>query len=201
MTSDTTTKTKTYKTGHVVETVKVSEGKLELPFQVIETDPNAMPLQTDGPALMVHPIVSDLIDGPILIDPITNQDRIVIKCEGPHGKRWVRLDKSFLNEGYYRAAGFIERLTIVDVKFESKVVKEGGGCGISPTNTQIGYATGNKLISGYVNSKAHTFIPKYDRATGRFMLDGIEIIGAKAMILGDNCIALVVEPIFKERNE
>lgn len=202
MPSATTTKKKKYKivdnAGQVVETIEVSEGEIALPFPVVE-DPNAMPPQMEGPALKFVPGFEELFEEPFLISPVIGTQRIAIKCEGPKGKRWVELDSSYLREGWNMPIKFIQRITIVDVQFASQVVKEGGGCGVSPTNTRIGYATGKMLTGGHVSPKAQTFMPKYDRNTGRFMLDGLEVIGAKAMILGDGCIALIVDPIFKER--
>jgi hypothetical protein len=166
--------------------------------KVVE-DPAAMPPQTEGPAMMVSPIISDLIDGPTLIDPELTTYTEYVKCEGPKGTRWVTIDKWNMDRyRYMYVDGVIRRMTLVNVTFKSQTVEEGMGCGVKPRNTLIGYVEGQKLMSGHVNPQAQTFIPKFDRATGRFMIDGLEVIGAKAMILGDNCIALIVDPIFKE---
>lgn len=177
-----------------------TETKTKTKTKIVTAPPEGtgMPAQIEGPAKF-DPQIAALCEIPTLVDPRIASEAIAVKCIGPKGKTWVELHQHALKyyDDHY-VLRHIGRITLVDVQFASKVVKESHGCGPVTTN-RIGYVVGKQLLNGYVHPQAHTFIPKYDRETGRFMVDGLEVIGAKAIILGDNCIALIVDPIFKER--
>jgi hypothetical protein len=181
-------------------TTKTKTKVVTAPPEVITPPATGMPAQIEGPAKF-DPQIAALCEIPILVDPRLASEAIAVKCVGPKGKTWIELHQRDLDVygQYYVMRHNIGRMTLVDVQFASKVVKETHGCGGQSTTHRIGYVLGKQLLNGYVHPQAHTFIPKYDRETGRFMVDGLEVIGAKAIILGDDCIALIVDPIFKER--
>jgi hypothetical protein len=181
----------------MTETETKVKKEVAAPIEVQEE--GKMPPQTEGPALKPMPGVAELLEGPLIIDAKIAYGRMWVKCVAPRGHTWVELNHQHLLNDYEVHKNHANRITLVNVLFESRKVRLSSGCGGGSSSQRIGYASGQKLTGGYVNPQAHTFIPKYDRNTGRFMVDGLEVVGAGAMILGDNCVALIVDPIFRER--
>lgn len=125
-------------------------------------------------------------------------ERLILKCNIAT-KQWVSVIEYYLKEGKEVIRFTTDQRVLANVTFAStEAVPWAAGCGGGMEigkKARIGYAQGQQIDDYSFNPGVTVLRMRWDRKLASFVdPDGKVIVGADAVVLGENCQAAVVNP-------
>lgn len=117
-------------------------------------------------------------------------------------KAWFQLSEWALEDGLELVEEQFSAATFVEVAFHVEEKEAYSGCGGTKLDRRagavatIGYASGRRMTAGVIPADLPMQLVRYDRTRECFTVNGVKVFGADAIILGKDCIALVIGPRF-----
>lgn len=158
----------------------------------------ALASRAEDTALEVPESISYIFKKPHAIAEARYGERLILKCNLAT-KQWVSVIGYYLEEGKEVIRFATDQRVLANVTFDStEAVPWAAGCGGGMEigkKARIGYAQGQQIDDYSFNPGVTVLRMRWDRKLASFVdPDGRVIIGADAVVLGENCQAAVVNP-------
>lgn len=155
---------------------------------------------TPSPSLVneIPESISYIFKKPHAIAEARYGERLILKCN-LSTKQWVSVVESYLKQGKEVIRFTTDQRVLANVTFAStEAVPWAAGCGgghETGKKARIGYAQGQQIDDYSFNPGVTVLRMRWDRKLASFVdSDGKIIVGADAVVLGENCQAAVVNP-------
>lgn len=148
--------------------------------------------------LEVPDSISYIFKKPHAIAEARYGERLILKCNLAT-KQWVSVVEYYLKEGKEVIRFATDQRVLANVTFAStEAVPWAAGCGGGQElgkKARIGYAQGQQIDDYSFNPGVTVLRMRWDRKLASFVdPEGKVIVGADAVVLGENCQAAVVNP-------